>query len=72
MTNEQLVALIRAGDNEAENMLVLWQQNKGFIYKIAMKYQGYAEIEDLLQEGYLGLCEAVIITPHLILRKSEA
>ena len=59
MTNEQLVALIRAGDNEAENMLVLWQQNKGFIYKIAMKYQGYAEIEDLLQEGYLGLCEAV-------------
>lgn len=59
MTNEQLVARIRAGEDEAENMLALWQQNKGFIYKMAVKYQSYAEIEDLLQEGYLGLCEAV-------------
>ncbi|MBQ8804183.1 MAG: sigma-70 family RNA polymerase sigma factor [Tyzzerella sp.] len=59
MTNEQLVARIQASENEAENMLQLWKQNKGFIYKIAMKYQGYAEIEDLEQEGYLGLCEAV-------------
>ena len=59
MTNEQLVALIRAGENEAENMLALWQQNKGFIYKMAMKYQSYAEMEDLNQEGYIGLCEAV-------------
>lgn len=59
MTNEQLVARIRAGEDEAENMLALWQQNKGFIYKMAMKYQSYAEIEDLNQEGYLGLCEAV-------------
>ena len=28
MTNEQLVALIRAGEDEADNMLKLWQQNK--------------------------------------------
>lgn len=59
MTNEQLVARIRAGENEAENMLALWKQNKGFIYKMALKYQAYAEIEDLNQEGYIGLCEAV-------------
>lgn len=59
ITNEQLIARIRAGENEAENMLQLWTHNKGFIYKMAMKYQGYAEIEDLLQEGYLGLSEAV-------------
>lgn len=59
MTNEQLVARVRAGEDEAENMLALWQQNKNFIYKTAMKYQTYAEVEDLLQEGYLGLCEAV-------------
>lgn len=59
ISNEQLVARIKAGIDEAENMLELWQQNKGFIYKMAMKFQGYAEIEDLLQEGYLGLCEAV-------------
>lgn len=59
IANEQLVALIRAGENEAENMLALWQQNKGFIAKMAMKYQGYAELDDLKQEGYIGLCEAV-------------
>lgn len=59
MTNEQLVTRIKAGENEAENMLALWQQNKGFIHKMAVKYQFYAEIEDLNQEGYIGLCEAV-------------
>ncbi len=59
MTNEQLVARIKAGESEAENMLQLYEQNKRFIYKIAMKYQSYAEIEDLNQEGYIGLCEAV-------------
>ena len=59
MTNEQLVALIRAGDDEADNMLQLWQQNRGFVYKMAKKYSGYAEMDDLMQEGYIGLCEAV-------------
>ncbi len=59
MTNEQLVALIRAHENEAERMLALWEQNKGFISKIALKYSGHAEMDDLRQEGYLGLCEAV-------------
>lgn len=59
MTNEQLVARIKAGENEADNMLQLWQQNKGFIHKIAVKFQGYAEIDDLKQEGYIGLCAAV-------------
>ena len=29
MTNEELVARIRAGVDEAENMLKLWQQNRG-------------------------------------------
>lgn len=59
MTNEQLVARIQAHENEAENMLELWQQNKGFIYKMAVKYGNFAELEDLLQEGYIGLCYAV-------------
>ena len=59
MTNEQLAARIQAGEDTAENMLQLWQQNKGFIAKLAMKYQGCAELDDLKQEGYLGLCEAV-------------
>lgn len=59
MDNEQLVVRIMAGDNEAENMLQLWQQNKGFIAMIARRYSAGAEMEDLEQEGYIGLCEAV-------------
>ncbi len=59
MTNEQLVARIRAGEDEAGNMLELWQQTEGFIAKLAMKYQGCTELDDLKQEGYIGLCEAV-------------
>lgn len=59
MDNEQRVALIQAGENEAENMLKLWEQNRGFIAKIARKYSAVAELEDLEQEGYISLCEAV-------------
>ena len=59
MDNEQLVARIQGGDNESENMFQLWQQNKGFIATIARKYSAGAEMEDLEQEGYIALCEAV-------------
>ena len=57
--NEQLVIRIRAGIDVAENMLQLWQQNKGYICKIVNAYREYAEEDDLYQEGYLGLSEAV-------------
>lgn len=59
MTNEELVARIQAGIDEADNMLQLWQQNKGLIHTIARKYAAYEDIEDLEQQGYLGLCDAV-------------
>lgn len=59
MDNEQLVARIRAGVDTADNMLILYEQNHGFIHKMALKYSGYAEIEDLKQEAYIGLCAAV-------------
>lgn len=59
MTNEQLVARIKSKEEEAGNMLILWHQTEGFIAKLAMKYQGRAELDDLKQEGYIGLCEAV-------------
>lgn len=58
-TNECIVAAVQAGDNEAENMLELWQQNKGFIAMMARRYSAGAEMEDLEQEGYIALCEAV-------------
>ena len=57
-TNECIVAAVQAGDNEAENMLQLWQQNKGFIAMMARRYSAGAEMEDLEQEGYIALCEA--------------
>ncbi len=31
MDNEQLVARIQAGEDEPENMLQLWQQNRGLL-----------------------------------------
>ena len=59
MDNEQLVIKIKASIDVADNMLALWQQNRGFIHKIVNQYKAYAEEEDLEQEGYLGLSDAV-------------
>ena len=59
LTNEQLVLRIKAGEDTAANILKLWEQNKGMIYKIALKFKGQEEIEDLVQQGYLGLYDAV-------------
>ena len=59
LTNEQLVLRIKAGEDTAANMLKLWEQNKGMVYKIALKFKGQEEIEDLVQQGYLGLYDAV-------------
>lgn len=64
MDNEQLARRIQAGEDTADNMLRLWQQTEGFIATLAMKYKGYAEQEDLKQEGYIGLCEAVSQYDH--------
>ncbi len=59
MSNEELVIRIRAGVDSAQNMEKLYKQNRGMICKIASKYQSYAEYDDLLQEGFIGLCSAV-------------
>lgn len=59
MTNEQLVIRIKAGIDVADNMLQLWQQNHGYIASVAKRFQGYEDKEDLMQQGYIGLCNAV-------------
>lgn len=59
MTNEQLAERIKAGEDTAENMLRLWGQTKGFICAMARRYAGSVEREDLEQEGYLALYDAV-------------
>lgn len=43
-----------------EELIELWDEHRPFIYKIALQYSGYAEMDDLMQEGYLGLYSAAI------------
>ena len=59
LKNEELVKMIQNGADVTENMQQLWQQNQGFIFKIAIQYQSLSELDDLIQESYFGLCKAV-------------
>lgn len=59
MSNEELVIRIKAGENTADNMLQLYNQVKTFIHTIAWRYRAYGELEDLDQEGYLALYDAI-------------
>ncbi|GLC82081.1 sigma-70 family RNA polymerase sigma factor [Lacrimispora brassicae] len=59
MNNEELVIRIKAGINPAEDMLALYEQVKAFIGSIAWRYRGREELEDLEQEGYLALYDAI-------------
>lgn len=55
MTNEQLVAQIKAGEDVQKNMEQLYLQVRDYIHSVAMKYRNSGEVEDLEQEGYLSL-----------------
>ena len=59
MTNEELVARIKTGIDVTDNMLALWEQTRSFIHMMAKRYQGEIDIEDLEQEGYLSLYDAI-------------
>lgn len=59
MTNEQLVIRIKAGENVADNMEQLYNQTSRFIHSIAWRFRGISEVEDLEQEGYLALYDAI-------------
>ena len=58
-SNEELVKLIQKGENVTDNMIALYDQNKGMIYKVAKKYAYAEDMADLLQEAYIGLLKAV-------------
>lgn len=58
MTNEQLVELIQQDIDKQQNLEQLYLQNKGFIFQVAKRYNGLCELDDLTQQGFLGLCEA--------------
>lgn len=59
MTNEEIVEQIQDGVNVLDNLELLYKQNIGFITKIVRPYSAYAELDDLMQEAYLGLHKAV-------------
>lgn len=59
MTNEQLVIRIKAGENVADHMEQLYNQTRRFIHSIAWRFRGSGEMEDLEQEGYLALYDAI-------------
>lgn len=59
MTNEQLVEKIRNGYSVTENMQLLYERNLPLIKQKIKPYTAYENIEDLLQESYFGLWEAV-------------
>lgn len=59
MENEKLVELIKDKVNVKDNMADLYKQNRGIIYKYCLRYSGTNEIDDLMQEAYFILCDAV-------------
>lgn len=59
MTNEQIVDKIRNGYSVTDNMQLLYEKNRPLIRKIIKPYTACECEEDLMQEAYFGLWEAV-------------
>lgn len=59
MTNEQIVEKIRSGCSTVKYMEMLYQKNLPLIKMFIKPYTAYEQEEDLLQEAYFGLLEAV-------------
>ncbi|MBO5146227.1 MAG: sigma-70 family RNA polymerase sigma factor [Lachnospiraceae bacterium] len=60
MTNEQIVSEIRNGYSVTDYMQLLYEEsNLPLIKKFIKPYAAYEPMEDLLQEAYFGLWEAV-------------
>lgn len=59
MTNEQIIEQIKSGYSVTDNMQMLYEKNLPLIKKIIKPYSVYDDREDLLQESYFGLVEAV-------------
>lgn len=59
MTNEQLVEKIRNGYSVTDNMQLLYERNLPLIKRMIKPFTAIEQTEDLLQEAYFGLWEAV-------------
>lgn len=62
MSNEELVLRYQSAhdlEEQKELLTELHNQNSGLIASIARRYEAYCELDDLMQEGYLGMVSAV-------------
>ncbi|RKI87137.1 sigma-70 family RNA polymerase sigma factor [Parablautia intestinalis] len=59
MTNEQIASEIRNGYSVTDYMQLLYESNLPLIKKFIKPFAAYEPMEDLLQEAYFGLWEAV-------------
>lgn len=59
MNNEQIVEQIQNGYSVTDNMQLLYENNLPLIKQFIKPYAAYESTEDLLQEAYFGLWEAV-------------
>ncbi len=59
ISNEELVARIRAGQNIKGNMEQLYNQNLPLIRQFIKPFLGYEDEADLLQQAYLGLYRSI-------------
>lgn len=57
ITNEELVSRAQGGDRDS--LLMLWENNKGLVHKTIQPYLGSLEFDDLMQEAFIGLSNAV-------------
>lgn len=59
MTNEELIQKINNfPESKTYYLEQLYKQNRGIIYKIAKRFEGKTEVEDLMQEAYIILDRA--------------
>ena len=59
LTNEELVLRIQRGEDVNDNLQLLYDRNTGMIGRFVKPYRIYSEKEDLMQEAFFGLWEAV-------------
>lgn len=60
LDNEELVKLIQNGDDQNGcYMMQLWERNQVLIRKTAERYQKFDNMQDLMQEAFIGLEKAV-------------
>lgn len=59
MDNETIVQNIQAGIDTEKNLLTLWNNNSGFIHLLILPYSKKYEYDDLQQECFLALYDAI-------------